>query len=286
MPVAHGPVLAEPGWPAVLLEWPLEPLVWATVVAGVWWYLLASRAVPAWPGVRRAHFLAGMAALTLALASPLASYAGALFWVHMTQHLLLTMVVAPLLLLGAPLSLYMRASAPVKRVRMSKLAHSRGVRLISNPVVAWCAFTLTMWMTHFSAVYQYALENSLIHGLEHLLYLVAGLLFWWPVVGLDPGARRMRPPARLLYLLLALPQQSFLGLAIYSSDTVLYEHYLTSARAWGPNPLGDQGAAGIIMWIGGDLLFLIALVFIVLTWMRHDERQARRIDRRLGLSDG
>jgi cytochrome c oxidase assembly factor CtaG len=217
-----------------------------------------------------------------ALASPIASYDAVLFWVHMIQHLLLTQVAAPLLVLGAPLALTMRAGPRAATERLSSVMRWGPLRAVMHPLVAWSAFALAMSVTHFSGFYGAALEEEHLHALEHCLYLGAGVLFWWPVAGVDPGAAgRLSWPVRLAYVLVALPQQAFLGLAIYSARTVLYRHYETVTRAWGPEPIQDQRIAGMIMWIAGDLLFLVALGFIAVAWMRSDIKEAARIDRRL-----
>ncbi|MBA3349484.1 MAG: cytochrome c oxidase assembly protein, partial [Actinobacteria bacterium] len=204
------------------------------------------------------------------------------FWVHMIQHLLLTLVAAPLVALGAPVTLALRAASPPARVRMVSVLHSRALRLLGHPLTAWMTFALVMWVSHFSPLFNLALENDIAHVIEHMAYLVAGLLFWWPVVGLDPGAKRLAHPIRILYLVTALPQQSWLGLAIYSSSRVLYGHYMVVERAWGPAPLDDQRAAGIIMWVGGDFLFIVALALSIGAWARAERREGERVDRRLG----
>jgi putative copper resistance protein D len=155
------------------------------------------------------------------------------------------------------------------------------VRFLTHPVVAWSTFALVMWLSHFSQLYGLALENELVHVAEHVVYLTAACLFWWPVIGLDPGAARLGWPGRIAYLVLAMPQQSFLGVAIHQAKEPLYEHYATLGRTWGPTPLGDQQLAGTIMWVAGDFLFIAALVLAVLAWMRHDQRATRHLDRRL-----
>jgi cytochrome c oxidase assembly factor CtaG len=235
--------------------------------------------VPAWPPARRAFWFAGLAVLAGALAGPLATYDRALFWVHMCQHLAVTLVAAPLLVLGAPLALHARAT----HRRFTWVAHSAPIQATSHPLVAWCAFALATWITHFSPLYDLALESDLAHAAEHALLLGTALLFWWPVCGVDPGAHRLSHPLRLLYLAAALPLQSFTGLAIYSAGRVLYAHYGSAGRGWGPSALADQRLAGAIMWIGGDAAFVVALGLAALAWMRHDQREAERVDRRLGL---
>jgi putative copper resistance protein D len=222
--------------------------------------------------------------IVVALSSPVAEYSHALFSVHMVQHLLLTLVAAPLLVLGSPVALAARSIPRSPRRRLTAFVHSRPMAAATTPVVAWSLFALVMWLTHFSPLYDRALDDPLLHTAEHGAYLAAGLLFFWPLAGLDPGAAgRMSHPARLLYLVIALPQQAFLGIAILSATDVLYPHYSALRRTWGPSPLRDQELAGVVMWVVGDMLFLGALVAAVIAWMRHDEREARRIDRRLGV---
>jgi putative membrane protein len=286
MLLAHGIAAPRPGITAVLGEWPFEPLVWLGIGAAAFWYLRAYARVPAYPAVRRTHFLAGLGALGIALASPLAVYEGSLLWVHMVQHLLITMVAAPLLLLGAPLTLWLRSATPAKRKRLLRVLHSPPLRALTNPAVTWSAFALVMWVTHFTPLYNLALENALAHMGEHAAYLGAAFLFWWPVIGLEPSRAHLGWPGRIAYVLLAMPQQSFLGVAIHEASSPLYAHYETLVRPWGPPALVDQQLAGTLMWVGGDFLFIGTLALVVLAWMRHEGRATERLDRRLDLAEG
>lgn|SRR5919109_1277975 len=280
--LAHGEPVLPSSWLPALGRWPFEPLIFLALLVAISAYLVAARRLRAWPARRAACWIGGIVVVGVAVASPIASYDASLFWVHMMQHLLLTQVAAPLLVLGAPLALAVRTAPRVATERLSSLMRTGPLRALTHPLVAWSAFPLVMWMTHFSGLYEAALEQERLHALEHSLYLGAGVLFWWPVVAVDPGAAGRLPwPVRLAYVLVALPQQAFLGLAIYSAQTVLYRHYETVSRAWGPEPIQDQRIAGMIMWIAGDLLFLVALGFIAVAWMRSDIKEAARIDRRL-----
>ena len=155
------------------------------------------------------------------------------------------------------------------------------LRVVSFPVVTWLVFAAVMWASHFSALFDLALDNEAAHVFEHGLFLGAALLFWWPVVGADPSPWRLPHPARIAYLFLGMPQSSFLGLAIFSAPGVLYPHYLGLVRLWGPPPLYDQQLAGGIMWAGGDLLFLIAMILALWVWLRAEEREGRLADARL-----
>lgn len=272
----------------VILAWSFDADVWLPVLAAWLLYGLAVRRVnEAHPANRVPRWRAwcwygGLAVLLIALQSPIEAYDTTLFSVHMVQHLLLTMVAAPLLALGAPITLLLRASSPQTRQRLIlPLLHSHPLRVVSFPVVTWLLFAGVMWASHFSALYDAALDNEAIHVLEHGLYLSVAMLFWWPVVGADPSPWRLPHAARLGYLFLGMPQSSFLGLAIFSAPGVLYPHYATLERTWGPSPLVDQQLAGGIMWVGGDLVFLVALILAVWTWLRADEAEAVRVDSRL-----
>lgn len=235
--------------------------------------------VPRW---RTWAWYGGLLVLVIALASPIATYDTTLFSAHMIQHLLMTMLAAPLLAMGAPITLLLRVSSPQTRRRIIlPLLHSRPLRVVTHPVVAWILFAGMMWASHFSPLFDAALESEAAHLFEHALYMSVALLFWWPAVGADPSPWRLSHPVRIGYLLLGMPQSSFLGLAIYSAGGVLYPHYETLARDWGPTPLYDQQLAGGLMWVVGDGFFLIAMILALWVWLRAEEAEGRRADARL-----
>ncbi len=285
---AHGGASPAPGPSTLLTAWEFDPLFLVPFGGIAWLYYAGVRRVAAmhsasrFPRRRVVYFALGMAVMALALMSPLATYDGDLFAVHMWQHVLLTMVAAPLLLLGAPITLALRAVSLRSRRRvLLPMLHSRPLKVLSFPVLAWVLFAVTMWWSHFTPLFNAALDNPWLHRMEHTWYLSAALLFWWPVLNADPGPWRMNHPTRLLYLFMQMPQNAFLANAIYEAGTVRYRHYAELARTWGPSPLKDQELAGITMWVGGDLLFLVAMGFIAYGWVQHEERAARRIDRQL-----
>jgi putative membrane protein len=285
---AHGYAPPPESWISLLLTWQLEAHVLLPLLAALLLYRWAFNKVNAahpnnpMPRWRAWSWYGGLFALLIALASPIAVYDTTLFSVHMVQHLLLVMVAAPLLVLAAPITLTLRVSSPETRKRIIlPILHSRPVRFISFPVVTWVLFAGVMWASHFSPLFDASLDNEPIHVFEHFLYLATALLFWWPVVGADPSPWRLPHPARLGYLFLGMPQSSFLGLAIITAPAALYAHYETLDRSWGPTPLVDQQIAGAIMWLGGDMMFLIALLLALWVWLRAEEAEGRRIDAQL-----
>ena len=285
--LAHGEEAPAPELPGVLLAWRLDPIPLIGVVMAAAAFLWAVRQVagrhPANPPRpwRTAAFLAGLAAIAVALCSPIEAYEGQLFSVHMVQHMLLELVAAPLLLLGAPVTLALRIASAPNRRRLLWILHSRPVAVLTFPLLAWVLFAAVNWGWHFSSLYDQALENPPLHYLQHATFLLTALLFWWPVIGADPGRWRLPYPVRLFYLFLAMPQNSFLGVALMSAPAVLYHHYATNIRDWGLAPLADQNLGGILMWVFGDVVFLLAMGAVVAAWVRHEDRRTARLDARL-----
>jgi cytochrome c oxidase assembly factor CtaG len=271
-----------------LTAWSLDPIISLVLIAFGAAYLLAFRAVnrrhPASPvrAWRAAAWIGGLLAVAFALEGSPDVYAEALFSVHMVQHLLLVAIAAPLFALAAPVTLLLRVVSPANRTRfVLPVLQSRLVGVMTHPLVAWIVFAVVMWGSHFSPLFDAALENPLIHHFEHALYLGAGMLFWWPVVAADPVRHRLGWTARIAYLGTALPWNSFLGVAIYFAPNVLYAHYGTTVRTWGPTPLLDQQAAGAVMWVGGDLAFLVALLLVIAGLLADEERKGRIYDARM-----
>lgn len=286
--LAHGPVPLEPpdawtlafGWtfePAVAIPLALLALGWLAMVDRI------DRRHPdsPVPGYRTLAFMAGLAVIAIALMSGIERYDTTLFSVHMVEHLLLMLVAAPLLVLAAPITQVLRAASPRFRRRvLLPVLRSGPVAALAHPVVAWLAFTLVLWGSHFSPLFEAALENQSVHDVEHVLYLAAALLLWWPVVGLDPAPHRLSHPARIGYILLQMPLSSFLAMAVLFTDAPLYGHYAALGAPYGITALADQQLAAGIMWFLSDVVFIGSILLIVASWMRHEDRDAVAADRR------
>ncbi len=285
---AHGPVPTEPPTiGSLLLGWTFEPLPTVAILVSIGWWLWAVRRVdtahPANPVPRRrtVAFMLGMLAIAFALISGIARYDTAFFSVHMVQHVLLTLVAAPLIAMAAPVTLLLRVSSVETRRRWWLPAlHSRVMRVLANPVAAWIIFAGMMWAAHFSPLFNASLEDPLVHQMEHSLFLIGALLFWWPAVALDPAPWRMSHPARIGYTFLQMTQNTFLAVVILNASTVLYPHYATVVGPSGLAALDDQRLAAGIMWIVGDVVFLTAILALVAGWMWAEARDSRRADRR------
>ncbi len=285
---AHGEVPYEPpGLGTLLLGWTFEPLVTVPLLfVAAAWLLLVRRVRRLHPGSpvspwRTIAFLAGLAAIALALTSGIEAYDTTLFSVHMVQHLLLTFVAAPLLALAGPITQLLRAASPAVRRRwLLPILRSGPIAILAHPVVAWLAFTVVVWAAHFSPLFDLALESPAIHDLEHALFLGSALLFWWPVAGVDPAPHRMGHAARGLYLLLQMPTNSFLAVAILLATGPLYPHYATLGQPYGIDALADQQLAAGLMWVAADLVFIGAVLLVVASWMRREDREAPAAERR------
>ena len=284
--LAHGLPAGEPTFPGVLLAWSFDPLPIVGVGVAAVAYLRAVREVNAAhprspvPPARTAAFLGGLAAIVLALQSPVERYDSTLISMHMVQHMLLQFVAAPLLLLGAPITLTLRVATPAVRRHITGLLHSNAVRTLTHPIVAWSLFVLVNWIWQFSPLYNLALESDVVHYVQHATYLGSALLFWWPIAGIDPAPRKLAYPGRAAYLAMAIPPNSFLGITLMSTRPDFYPHYATLTRDWGPSVAEDLNIAGAVMWGMGAMAFVAALLLTVGAWMRAEERTTLRREAR------
>ncbi|HEX8024796.1 MAG TPA: cytochrome c oxidase assembly protein [Candidatus Limnocylindrales bacterium] len=285
---AHGPPPTEaPSLANLALGWTFEPFVAIPLaLLAIGWLVMVDRIDRAHPGSpvpigRTVAFMAGLATIAIALLSGIERYDTTLFSVHMVEHLLLMLLAAPLLALAAPITQVLRAASPRVRQRyLLPLLNSAVVKALGHPVVAWLSFTLVLYVSHFSPLFEAALENQLVHDLEHVLYLAAALLFWWPVIGLDPAPRRLSHAARVGYLLLQMPLSSFLAMVVLFDEGPLYQHYASLGPLYGTNALADQALAAGIMWFLSDVVFIGSILLIVAGWMRREEKDAAAADRR------
>ena len=225
-------------------------------------------------------FAAGLLLLGVALVSPLEQAAESSFTAHIAQHLLLTLFAPPLLALGAPITLALRASPAGVRRWLVRTLRSRPVAVLANPVVGWLLFVGTPFVYHLSSLFDQALRSANAHIAEHAVLLGTAVVYWWPIVGADPSPHPVSHPARILSLFLVMPAMSFLAVAIFAADAPLYTAYLEE----GANPiasvLSDQHNGAVVMWLVGNLWMVVVMLVSMARWKRDDERAERRMQAR------
>ena len=237
---------------------------------------------------RLASFLSGMAAISLAVASPLDAFAGLLLTAHMVQHLLLLMVAPPLILYGAPYLPILRGlPARVLKHGAGPFLASPGLqwfgRKLTHPLLCWLAFTITSLTWHMPEFYELALRSSFWHEVEHLCFLGAALLFWWPVIQPPPSRAQWPRWSMIPYLFLADFQNTALAAFLIFCDRVIYPSYAAAPRLMNLSPLEDQAAAGAVMWVPGSVVFLIPIGLLTVRALGSRRRAVSPSSRRVEL---
>ena len=239
------------------------------------WYLACrqrlARREREWRHGRTVAFVLGVVAIVIATESGLASYDDSVFTMHVIQHLLLMNLAPILLVLGAPMTLALQASHRPTQQRLLRLLHSRVVEAITFPVVAAVITYVTMIIYFLTPVYVFSEQHPLVHDLIHVHFLIAGCIYWWPVVGLDPSRWRLSYPARLGYLASGIPVNAIIGVALTNQRASIDPAIHTVA---------DTHAGGAILWGGGEILIVAALGVMFVQWSSFDRREAARLDRR------
>jgi putative membrane protein len=263
------PELLHIGHSIGLDSWNVEPsiVIGAMVVLGLYVFQTgrAPEAVSEW---RILSFLGGVLIMFLALASPLDGAAHRSLSMHMAQHVLLTTVGPPLLLLGLTPALL----GPL--VRRASVA--RALSALTNPVVTGAAFVVNMWLWHIPPVYSTALDYLPVHILMHLSFMATGLMFWAPVVRVLGNLTRMNDGGRLLYLFATGFPMELLALMLLASGTVLYDYYEKGPGLWGMSALTDQQIAGLIMGALGQAASFVAITLLFFRFLDREEREAQQ----------
>jgi putative copper resistance protein D len=252
-------------------QWQFAPIVTAGVavlaalyLVGMWRVRRDHPARP-WPVVRALAFFAGLAVVVVATESSIGAYDDVLFSVHMVQHLLLIMVAPVLLVAGRPVTLLLHASRNPLHSWTKSVIRSRVVTALTCPPVAAVIYAAVIIGTHLTSFMNITLQHEQVHNAEHVLYLVAGYLYFLPLLGSEPIKWRMSFPTRFLLLALTMPVDTFVGVVLLQTNHELFSAYTHTGRTWGPGPVDDLHAGGAIMWVGGDAIMfaLVLCVFVV-----------------------
>ena len=273
-------------WHDLVRAWSFEPLVvvalavTAVLFAVGFWRLWretpARRSSRIWEAI---GFAGGWLALFVALVSPLHAWGSVLFSAHMTQHEVLMLVAAPLLVLGRPLVVFLWAFPVNWSRRIGNLAKipaiNRSWQLLTIPLVAWLVHAVALWIWHVPVLFEAVLHNEWVHTLQHLSFLVSALLFWWALIHGPRGA--MGYGAAVLYLFTTSIHSGVLGALLTVAGSVWYPSYIGLTTSWGLTPLEDQQLGGLIMWIPAGLVYVIAGLALFAGWLREaDVRAAKR----------
>lgn len=273
-----------PEFPRALLTFAIEPIPLYLIALAAFWYARVygrARAVGGRSPVSRrraAACLGGLALTALTVFGPVAAYDGTFLTLHMAQHFILITIAPPLILAGAPATLWLIAAGRERRRRIRPLLHARAFRAFAHPLTGVALFAAVPLLWYVTPAFEESLGNAVLHFAGYALFLFAGLHYWWPVVDGNPVSRPLAHPVRMAYLLALVPIHAFLGLLFHEPDNVIYAPLAAIPREWGPDALLDQRIAGAVMFIGGEALGLIALLAAAWRWAAHEERLGRRLD--------
>lgn len=270
----------------MLSSWTFDPVVLVPIALAALLYLGGVRRLrrrgDAWPVRRTVAFLLGLGIAVLGVASALGVYDRVLFSVPAIQHMVLQMIAPVGLVLGAPVSLALRALPLLWRARLLAVLHSRWGRLVAHPAMAFALFAITQFAFYYTPLYRLSLTDAWVHDVLHLHFVAAGFLFYWALLGIDPSPHRVRFSFKLLLVVGMGPVHILLGIPIMMARSLFAaDFYLALDRGWGPAPLADQHVGGAILWGFGDIAAIALVGAFVLQWFRSDERTARRTDRQL-----
>jgi putative membrane protein len=252
-----------------LQSWPLVLAITCALVltASVYlrgWFCVRSAFPNLIPGWRLAAFISGLISVWMALASPLATLDHQSLTIHMTKHLILMTVAAPLLLAGEPAfavvcglpKLFIKSYSPLASLRTRLLEH----RLM--PVLCWLAGTAAVIGWHLPVAFQLGMRSEGVHILEDASFLMAGLLFWWPIMQSSPNAARSPRWSMALYLFFATLPCDVLSAFLVFCNRLVYPHYVATAQMFNLSALQDQECAGALMWVWVTFAYLIPAVMI------------------------
>ncbi len=271
--------MRAPSLPQLLIgHW--QPSVALTGTAGLAAvvYLAAPRhAAHGWPMWRTFAFLAGIACLLVALESGLGAFDDRLLSAHMAQHLLLLEVAPALLLCGRPVGLALR-TVPSRERRLLARGLVR-LRPFTQPWMCLTAFSAVVLLAHVPVIFDAAVQHPLVHVGEHVCFLAVGLLLWWPLVGEEPGHRRLGGLAQFVYLIVAMLPMTVIGAYLDRDPSVFYPAYRVATLALRASPVIDQQQAGAIMWVAGTTMMIVVGLWSSLNAMVAAERRQQRRER-------
>lgn len=226
--------------------------------------------VPAW---RAWLFVLGSASAVVCFNSALESYSHTLFWVHMIQHLVLIMLVPILWVLGSPLTVWVRAAGGPEG-RVARALRSGPADVLFFPFTGLALYTAVIVATHLTSFMNDMVQHMWLHNLEAVLYLVAGLVFFWPILGNEPLRRRLPHPLRILILFLGMAPDTVVGIVLMQATHPLFPAYGINRPSWAPSLVRDLYLGGGVMWFYGDMLMMCCILGVAGVWLTHRANNA------------
>ena len=274
--------LVGPPTPArLLLDWQLDVVFGTAAVILAALYLLGLRRLRGtpWPAWRTTAWLAGCVVILLATSSGIGRYAPAVFGVHVLSQLLLAVLAPILLVVGGPIILMLRTLR--SRRRLTSLLRTRTLLLLTRPAVTFTLLVGPLYLLYFAGVFSSLAPHPWAHLAMNGYFLLAGCLFFWPVIGVDPAPVRLPPVGRLGIMFALLPAFGFLAVVLTNMSTPLGADYYWSLNLpWRDDLLADQRLGGSAVWAVGELPALVVLIATAIQWARSDEREAAHADRK------
>src|SRR6185369_14214215 len=268
-------------WHDLAAAWSLEPLVVISLTISALLFVVGfrrQRSIRKWEAL---CFAGGWLALFVALVSPLHAWGSVLFSAHMSQHEILMLVAAPLLVLGRPLITFLWALPLNWSRRIGNLGKfgpiNRVWHALTIPLVAWLVHAIALWIWHIPALFEAVLHNEAVHMAQHLSFLLSALLFWWALIHGPQGV--MGYGAAVLYLFTTSIHSGVLGALLTIAGSVWYPSYVGLTTSWGLTPLEDQQLGGLIMWIPASLVYVIAGLALFAGWLREADLRAAKRER-------
>ena len=269
-------------WHDLIRAWSFEPLVVISLTITALLFIIGlqrkRRSIRTWEAL---CFALGWLALFIALVSPVHAWGQVLFSAHMTQHEILMLVAAPLLVLGRPLVTFLWA-LPLRGSRslgnLAKISWLNSLwRTFTIPLVAWFVHAIALWVWHVPILFEAVLHHEWVHTAQHLSFFISALLFWWALIHGPQGA--MGYGAAVLYLFTTSIHSGVLGALITVAGSVWYPSYVGLTSSWGLTPLEDQQLGGLIMWIPAGLVYVIAGLALFAGWLREADVRAVKRER-------
>ena len=237
-----------------------------------------------WSVFKTISFLAAMTIMIATYIGPFTSWSHDAFWPHMMQHIAIMMVAGPLIILSNPITLTFVNLGPQGRRNLVKVLRSRPVSFVTNPYFGWSFFAFVLLGTHAIFVMEWILnDHDAMLFIERPIFLVAALLFYYPLIGNDLIARRPAPSVRLVSLGLMMIPETVLGMVVHFAPIPLYPTYVEASLTTGLDPLTDQKFAGALMWALGMVLDGIWMMLAAIEWWRDQEKETDKLERQEAL---